>query len=143
MSNRKHSTVSVATDSSAAQENLNVLYTAHQVHTMAQVVSADPVPPRQLQPQVPRDLQTICLKCLEKNPQRRYESAGEMRQALRSSNMPQTRTITQDVKTQRLPVKALELQPTVRSPSSEPVRPEQDIQEVRPTIESEREDKRK
>ncbi len=38
MSNRKHSTVGVATDSSAAQENLNVLYTAHQVHTMAQVV---------------------------------------------------------------------------------------------------------
>jgi len=38
MSNRKNSTVGVATDSSTAQENLNVLYTAHQVHTMAQFV---------------------------------------------------------------------------------------------------------
>ena len=39
MSNRKHTTTTgVATDSATAQENLNVLYTAHQVHTMAQFV---------------------------------------------------------------------------------------------------------
>jgi serine/threonine protein kinase len=43
--------------------------------TMVQVISTDPVPPRQLQPKVPRDLETICLKCLEKTPQRRYDSA--------------------------------------------------------------------
>jgi serine/threonine protein kinase len=42
------------------------------------VVSKDPVPPRQLQPKVPRDLETICLKCLQKDPMRRYASAGAL-----------------------------------------------------------------
>lgn len=35
----------------------------------------EPVPPRRLKPEIPNDLNTICLKCLEKNPERRYESA--------------------------------------------------------------------
>ncbi|MCY3021784.1 MAG: protein kinase, partial [Planctomycetota bacterium] len=35
----------------------------------------DPVPPRQITPGVPRDLETVCLKCLEKKPERRYASA--------------------------------------------------------------------
>jgi hypothetical protein len=43
--------------------------------TVRQVVGDEPVPPRQLMPQTPRDLQTICLKCLEKDPRRRYSSA--------------------------------------------------------------------
>ena len=38
----------------------------------------DPVPLRRLQPGVPRDLETICAKCLMKEPRRRYASAGEM-----------------------------------------------------------------
>jgi PAS domain S-box-containing protein len=43
--------------------------------TILRVVGEEPVPPRRRQPQVPRDLETICLKCLQKDPKRRYESA--------------------------------------------------------------------
>jgi WD40 repeat protein len=47
----------------------------NQVETILQVLTADPVPPRHLQPRVPRDLETICQKCLEKKPGKRYASA--------------------------------------------------------------------
>ena len=45
------------------------------LETLAQMRAQDPVPPKRLQPTLPRDLQTICLKCLEKEPHRRYGSA--------------------------------------------------------------------
>ena len=43
-----------------------------------QVVTQDPVTPRLLNPGVPRDLQTVCLKCLEKEPERRYPTAAAL-----------------------------------------------------------------
>lgn len=51
--------------------------------TVEQVIHAEPVPPRRLQPTAPRDLETICLRCLEKEPQRRYASAEELAEDLR------------------------------------------------------------
>jgi serine/threonine-protein kinase len=46
--------------------------------TMFQVLTADLLSPRRLQPKLPVDLETICLKCLEKDPARRYRSAQEL-----------------------------------------------------------------
>ena len=48
------------------------------LETLEQVRSEEPVPPKRIQPGLPRDLQTICLKCLEKSPRQRYETAAEL-----------------------------------------------------------------
>jgi serine/threonine protein kinase/tetratricopeptide (TPR) repeat protein len=55
---------------------------ANVFETLEQVRSQDPVPPSHLQPKVPHDLGTICLKCLHKEPARRYGSAAELAEDL-------------------------------------------------------------
>jgi tetratricopeptide (TPR) repeat protein len=53
------------------------------LETLLQVVSQEPVPPRQLQPKIPIELETICLKCLEKDPPQRYTTAEDLAEDLR------------------------------------------------------------
>lgn len=53
------------------------------VETIMLVQTTDPLPPRTLQPKVPRDLETICLKALRKVPAERYASAADLAADLR------------------------------------------------------------
>lgn len=53
------------------------------LETLDQVRDDDPVPPRKLRPTVPRDLETICLKCLQKDPRQRYATASGLAEDLR------------------------------------------------------------
>src|SRR5687767_1321659 len=50
---------------------------------LEQVQSADPVPPRRLNGSIPADLETVCLKCLEKETRQRYEGADSLAGDLR------------------------------------------------------------
>jgi WD40 repeat protein/serine/threonine protein kinase/Flp pilus assembly protein TadD len=53
------------------------------LETLEQVRSAEPVPPSRLVPGVPRDVETIALKCMQKEPAKRYDSAAALAEDLR------------------------------------------------------------
>ncbi|MEZ6061910.1 MAG: serine/threonine-protein kinase [Planctomycetaceae bacterium] len=55
---------------------------AKPVEVFRQVLESDPVSPRLVNPDVDIDLETICLKCLDKNPGRRFATAAELRAEL-------------------------------------------------------------
>ncbi len=55
---------------------------ASELETLRRVVADEPARPRQLRSDLPRDLETICLKCLAKRPEQRYGSAAELAQDL-------------------------------------------------------------
>ncbi len=55
---------------------------ADPVNTLKQVLETDPVPPAKLNSDIPRDLETICLKCLRKDPAQRYASAQALAEDL-------------------------------------------------------------
>src|SRR5207249_1969566 len=48
------------------------------LETILQVERDEPVSPRRLNPRVPRDLETVCLKCLRKQPEKRYATADAL-----------------------------------------------------------------
>jgi serine/threonine protein kinase len=58
-------------------------HTSEALQTMLLVLTQEPVPIKELVPQVPSDLNTICMKCLEKQPGKRYSSAGALAEDLR------------------------------------------------------------
>jgi len=53
------------------------------IETVQMVIENEPIAPTQLQARLPRDLETICLKCLRKQPAQRYATAGELADDLR------------------------------------------------------------
>lgn len=57
--------------------------TDDEVNLLAQVQSSEPTPPRKVRPEIPRDLETIVLRSIARDPDRRYQSAAEFAEDLR------------------------------------------------------------
>jgi WD40 repeat protein len=57
--------------------------TAHVLDLLLMVRFTEPLPPGRLQPDIPRDLETVCLKCLHKDPRQRYPTALALAEDLR------------------------------------------------------------
>jgi tetratricopeptide (TPR) repeat protein len=53
------------------------------LETVQMVRTAEPVPPSRLQPRLPRDLETVCLTCLRKEPHKRYATSSDLAEDLR------------------------------------------------------------
>jgi eukaryotic-like serine/threonine-protein kinase len=53
------------------------------LETLGRVLTEEPIAPSRLQPKLPGDLETVCLKCLRKDPGRRYASAADLADDLR------------------------------------------------------------
>src|SRR5262249_9187453 len=82
--------------------------------TLLQVMHQEPVPPCRLRPKLPRDIETICLKCLERSPEKRsasWEALAEDLHAFLSGEPIQARTATATERAlrglRRNPVRAL------------------------------------
>lgn len=52
------------------------------IETLRMINEVEPIPPRTILPSIPRDLETICMKCLRKEPTERYASARELAEDL-------------------------------------------------------------
>src|SRR5262249_60624102 len=50
-------------------------YAATPLVTLLELLAREPLPPRSRNPRVDRDLETVCLKCLQREPDKRYQSA--------------------------------------------------------------------
>jgi WD40 repeat protein len=82
--------VTIASDVYALGATLYALLTsrpphqgAHPAEVLRKVLEEEPIRPRRLQPAIPLDLETICLKCLDKDPARRYADAAQLADRLR------------------------------------------------------------
>ena len=53
--------------------------------TIHRIVQASPVPPRRIVPTLPSSIEEVVRRCLEKIPQRRFQTAEELREALKSA----------------------------------------------------------
>ncbi|MFT3829164.1 MAG: serine/threonine-protein kinase [Opitutaceae bacterium] len=85
----RHAAISVASDIYGIGAILYHLLTGRApfvantaLQVLRLVLESDPVAPRALNPEVPHDLETICLKCLQKDPARRYHSAAAVAEDL-------------------------------------------------------------